>query len=97
MAGSLSETHPPLAPGLMLHALARNWWLLLLRGICAIVFGVLAFVWPGLTLLTLVLLYGAFALADGVFLSLRRSPAAPRRHPAGGSRSSGCSALPPAW
>lgn len=65
MAGSLSNTHPPFAPSLMLHALARNWWLLLLRGICAILFGVLTFVWPGVTLLTLVLLYGAFALADG--------------------------------
>ncbi|WP_244434484.1 MULTISPECIES: HdeD family acid-resistance protein [unclassified Afipia] len=50
----------------MVHALARNWWLLLLRGIAAIIFGVLAFVWPGLTLLTLVLFYGAFALVDGV-------------------------------
>jgi uncharacterized membrane protein HdeD (DUF308 family) len=37
-----------------------------LRGIAAVVFGVLAFVWPGLTLLTLVLFYGAFALVDGV-------------------------------
>jgi len=46
--------------------LARNWWLLLLRGICAIAFGVLAFIWPGVTLLTLVLLYGAYALIDGV-------------------------------
>jgi uncharacterized membrane protein HdeD (DUF308 family) len=50
----------------MLHALAKCWWLLLLRGIAAIVFGVLAFVWPGLTLVTLVLLYGAFAIVDGV-------------------------------
>jgi uncharacterized membrane protein HdeD (DUF308 family) len=50
----------------MLHALAKNWWLLLLRGIAAIVFGVLAFVWPGLTLVTLILFYGAFALVDGV-------------------------------
>ena len=50
----------------LLHALAKNWWLLLLRGIAAIVFGVLAFAWPGLTLLTLILLYGAYALADGV-------------------------------
>ena len=50
----------------MLHALARCWWLLLLRGIAAIVFGVLAFIWPGLTLVTLVLFYGVFALVDGV-------------------------------
>src|SRR5215218_5352787 len=50
----------------MVHALAKNWWLLLLRGIAAIIFGVLAFVWPGLTLLTLILFYGAFAMVDGV-------------------------------
>ena len=55
------------APRPMLHALAKSWWLVLLRGIAAIVFGVLAFVWPGLTLLTLVLLYGAYALVDGAF------------------------------
>jgi uncharacterized membrane protein HdeD (DUF308 family) len=51
----------------MLTALAENWWLLLLRGIAAIVFGVLAFIWPGVTLALLVLLYGAFALVDGAF------------------------------
>lgn len=51
----------------MLHALAENWWLLLLRGIVAIIFGVLAFIWPGVTLAVLVLLYGAFALVDGAF------------------------------
>ena len=54
------------APRPMLHALAKAWWLVLLRGIAAIVFGVLAFVWPGLTLITLVLFYGAYALIDGV-------------------------------
>ena len=53
-------------PRPMLHALAKCWWLLLLRGLAAIAFGVLAFLWPGLTLVTLVLLYGAFALVDGV-------------------------------
>ena len=56
---------PALSRGLMLHALARNWWLILLRGICAILFGVLAFIWPGITLLTLALLYGIFALIEG--------------------------------
>jgi uncharacterized membrane protein HdeD (DUF308 family) len=50
----------------VLGALARNWWLILLRGIAAIAFGILTFVWPGVTLVTLVLLYGAFALVDGV-------------------------------
>jgi uncharacterized membrane protein HdeD (DUF308 family) len=50
----------------LLPALAKNWWLVLLRGIAAIIFGLLAFVWPGLTLLTLVLFYGAFALVDGI-------------------------------
>ena len=44
-----------------------NWWVLLLRGLSAILFGVLAYVWPGLTLVTLVLLFGAYALVDGVF------------------------------
>ena len=51
---------------LMLQALSRYWWLILLRGIAAIVFGVLAFLWPGVTLVTLVLFYGAFVLIDGV-------------------------------
>ncbi|MCB1485744.1 MAG: HdeD family acid-resistance protein [Hyphomicrobiaceae bacterium] len=50
-----------------LDALARNWWLILLRGILAIIFGVLTFIWPGLTLFTLVIFYGAFALLDGIF------------------------------
>ncbi|WP_421695763.1 HdeD family acid-resistance protein [Aestuariivirga sp.] len=57
-----------LGPGAaILHGLAKNWWALLLRGIAAIVFGVLAFAWPGITVLSLVILYGAYALVDGVF------------------------------
>jgi uncharacterized membrane protein HdeD (DUF308 family) len=47
--------------------LARNWWALLIRGVLAVVFGVLAFVNPGVTLATLVLLFGAYSLVDGVF------------------------------
>lgn len=50
----------------MLQNLARNWWLLLLRGVLAIGFGLLAFSWPGLTLFTLVVLYGIFAIGDGI-------------------------------
>jgi uncharacterized membrane protein HdeD (DUF308 family) len=48
-------------------ALARNWWAVSLRGVLAIVFGVLAFVNPGLTLGALILLFGAYSLVDGVF------------------------------
>ena len=50
----------------LLSFVANRWWVVLLRGICAVVFGILAFVWPGLTLLSLVLLYGAYALVDGL-------------------------------
>jgi uncharacterized membrane protein HdeD (DUF308 family) len=50
----------------MLSVIARNWWLIVLRGVFAIVFGVLALVWPSVTLATLVLLWGAYAFADGI-------------------------------
>jgi uncharacterized membrane protein HdeD (DUF308 family) len=39
---------------------------LILRGIVSVIFGILAFAWPGLTLAALVLLFGAFALLDGI-------------------------------
>jgi uncharacterized membrane protein HdeD (DUF308 family) len=51
----------------MLQALQRGWWLLVLRGVCAVLFGVLTFAWPGITLLTLVVLFGAYALVNGIF------------------------------
>jgi uncharacterized membrane protein HdeD (DUF308 family) len=50
----------------MLHTLAKNWWAPL-RGLVAVLFGLLTFVLPGITLVTLVLLFGAYALADGIF------------------------------
>ena len=43
------------------------WWVLLLRGVLAIAFGVAAYAWPGLTLATLVMFFAAFVLVDGVF------------------------------
>ncbi|MFN5745918.1 MAG: HdeD family acid-resistance protein [Methylococcaceae bacterium] len=45
---------------------ARNWWVLLLRGLVAIAFGLLAWTQPGIALASLVLLFGAFTLADGI-------------------------------
>lgn len=51
----------------MLDALAKNWWALAIRGLVAILFGLLTFFVPGITLVTLVLLFGAYALVDGVF------------------------------
>jgi uncharacterized membrane protein HdeD (DUF308 family) len=51
----------------MLVTLARNWWAVALRGALAIIFGVLAFFWPGASLAALVLLFGAYALVDGIF------------------------------
>ena len=47
--------------------LSRYWWVLALRGLVAILFGLAAFFWPGMTLAALVLLLGAYALADGIF------------------------------
>lgn len=60
----------------MLHLLARYWWALALRGVFAVLFGLLTFFIPGITLLTLVLLFGAYALLDGIFdiISAIRSP-----------------------
>ena len=48
--------------------LSHAWWALLIRGILAIVFAVTAIVWPGITLTLLVLMFGAWALVDGVFV-----------------------------
>jgi uncharacterized membrane protein HdeD (DUF308 family) len=50
----------------MLQTLVQNWWVIVLRGVCAILFGLAAFMWPGITLAALILLYGAYALVDGV-------------------------------
>ena len=54
--------------------LARNWWLIALRGVAAIVFGVLTFVMPAISLAVLILFFGAYAVVDGVanLIAVRR-------------------------
>jgi uncharacterized membrane protein HdeD (DUF308 family) len=46
--------------------LSRNWWVLLLRGLVAIAFGALTWLQPGISLAALVLLFGAYTMADGI-------------------------------
>jgi len=61
----------------MITRLTRKWWLLALRGMIAALFGLAALVWPGATLTALVLLFGAYALVDGL---LALSVSLPDRH-----------------
>ena len=51
----------------MLIVFTSNWWALALRGLAAVIFGLLAFLWPHITLTALVFLFGAYALVDGAF------------------------------
>ncbi|HEX2153033.1 MAG TPA: HdeD family acid-resistance protein [Acidimicrobiia bacterium] len=46
---------------------ARNWWGFVVRGVLAIMFGLAALIWPDVTLVVLVALFGAYALIEGIF------------------------------
>jgi uncharacterized membrane protein HdeD (DUF308 family) len=65
MSNAGSHNYPAIMPSLV-DAVAGRWWVHLLRGIAAIGFSIFAFIWPQMTLLTLLFFYGVFALFDGV-------------------------------
>jgi uncharacterized membrane protein HdeD (DUF308 family) len=52
---------------LLVRVLSRNWWAIALRGVLGILFGLIALFLPGATMLSLVLLFAAYTLVDGVF------------------------------
>jgi uncharacterized membrane protein HdeD (DUF308 family) len=55
---------------MILERLAKNWWVFVLRGVLAILFGIGTYLMPGITLTALVLLYGVYALGDGVVAAI---------------------------
>ena len=66
----------------MLGLVARDWWVFAIRGVAAIAFGILAFIWPETTLAVLVFLFGAYVLVDGasLLIALIRGDNVARRH-----------------
>jgi len=50
----------------MLGTLSKSWWLVALRGVVGILFGLIAILMPGITLFVLVIVFGAYMLVDGI-------------------------------
>lgn len=55
--------------GDMLGELSRSWWVVVVRGVAAVLFGLVALFWPGVTTVALAFVFGAFALVDGIVLA----------------------------
>ena len=81
----------------MVAMLARNWWAFALQGVLAIVWGILAILWPGLTLRVLVTLFGAYALVDGILSVIAGKSQPTTATSAGGRWCAGWSGSSSAW
>src|SRR4051795_680671 len=68
----------------MAMVLIGNWWALALRGILAILFAIIAFVWPASAAAALILVFGAYALVDGIFALIAALRAARHHGRSGG-------------
>lgn len=51
----------------MLKFFTRHWWMLAIRGLLAVIFGVIALIWPTITLQALIIIFGIYVLVDGLF------------------------------
>ena len=69
----------PAGDDAMSALLAQNWWAIALRGVLAIIFGIVALLMPGATMLALVLLFAAYLLVDGIFAIIAAVRAARRQ------------------
>ena len=54
----------------MLRLLRRHWWVIALRGLLAVIFGLLALIWPEITVQVMVIIFGAYAVVDGLFTAI---------------------------
>ena len=69
----------PAGDDAMSALLAQNWWAIALRGVFAIIFGIIALLMPGAAMLALVLLFAAYLLVDGIFAIIAAVRAARRQ------------------
>jgi uncharacterized membrane protein HdeD (DUF308 family) len=71
----------PFDDRVLVRNLAQNWWALVIRGVAGVLFGIGALVWPPAAVAALVLLFGAYALVDGIFniVAAVRAPREGRR------------------
>lgn len=65
--GTVDDTWSDVDTPLMHRILEQNWWVIALRGVLGLLFGLLALFFPGVTILSLVLLFSAYMLVDGAF------------------------------